>query len=149
MTSAGVTARHLEAADRAVWDGLWQGYLDFYEVELPPGVSDRTWERLLHPQFDMHGLLAHDGEGRAIGLCNYLFHPSTWSLQPYCYLEDLYVAEGARGRGGGRALIEMVYAAADARGCERVYWVTHDTNTAARSLYDKVGRLRPFVQYAR
>ncbi len=97
----------------------------------------------------MHGLIALDGEGRAIGMCNYLFHPTTWSSYPDCYLEDLFVAERVRGTGAGRALIEMVYAAADTRGCERVYWMTHETNATARRLYDRIGHVTAFVRYER
>ena len=149
MPATGVTARHLEEADRPAWEPLWEGYLGFYEVTLGPGVSERTWQRLIDPQFDLHGLLAIDGEGRAVGLCHYLFHPSTWSHQPYCYLEDLFVDASGRGQGAGRAMIEMVYAAADARGCEEIYWMTHETNRTARQLYDRVARLTGFVRYAR
>src|SRR5262249_58904732 len=39
-------------------------------------------------------------------------------------------------RGRGRALIEAVYEAARAAGASRVHWLTHETNTVARSLYD-------------
>lgn len=149
MSRAGVTVRHVAEGDRAGWEALWQGYLDFYRVELAPGVTERTWARLNDPQFDMHGLIALDGDGAAIGLCTYLFHASTWAHEPYCYLEDLYVDETARGQGAGRALIEMVYAAADRRGAPRVYWMTHETNETARRLYDSVARMQGFVRYDR
>jgi hypothetical protein len=42
-----------------------------------------------------------------------------------------------------------VYAQADARGCERTYWMTQEFNTTARSLYDRVATKAPFVQYRR
>ncbi|HEU0317849.1 MAG TPA: GNAT family N-acetyltransferase, partial [Solirubrobacteraceae bacterium] len=67
----------------------------------------------------------------------------------YCYLEDLFVARAARGGGAGRALIEAVYAAADARGADRVYWHTQEFNAPARSLYDTVGRRTSFIVYTR
>ena len=55
----------------------------------------------------------------------------------------------ARKRGVGRALIEAVYQRADDLGCSRVYWLTHETNAAGRSLYDKVARNLGFIHYRR
>lgn len=147
MTS-GFVVRALTQEDRAAWAPLWQGYLTFYEEALPDEISERTWSRLMDPQFDLHGICAL-AEGRMVGICHYLFHVSTWSDGPYCYLEDLFVDPQVRGSGYGRALIEAVYAAADARGASRVYWATQENNATARKLYDRIATLAPFVQYAR
>ena len=148
MSTGRPVVRGLEPGDRAAWDGLWQGYLDFYEEPLPRQITERTWSRLLDPQFDLHGIAAFDG-GRMIGICHYLFHPSTWSDGPYCYLEDLFVDPAARGTGAGRAMIEAVYRAADERSAGRVYWSTQENNATVRRLYDSLARKTPFVQYAR
>ena len=59
------------------------------------------------------------------------------------------MAPQARGTGTGRALIEAVYAAADASGAPRVYWLTQEDNHTARKLYDRIGRLSGFVKYER
>jgi hypothetical protein len=48
-----------------------------------------------------------------------------------------------------QGLIEAVYAAADAQGCPRVYWLTQEFNAAGRRLYDRVGELTPFIRYDR
>ena len=64
-------------------------------------------------------------------------------------MQDLYVDPAARGTGAGRALIEAVYAAADANGTPSVYWMTQDFNTAARLLYDRIASLTPFIKYQR
>jgi GNAT superfamily N-acetyltransferase len=148
MTEMDVRIRPLAPTDRPAWTPLWQGYLTFYEEALPGEITDRTWARLMDPQFDLHGIGALDGE-RMVGICHYLFHPSTWSDGPYCYLEDLFVDPAVRGGGHGRALIEAVYAAADAKGASRVYWMTQDFNAPARRLYDRIAKITPFVQYAR
>lgn len=144
-----VSCRDMRPADRAAWEVLWQGYLDFYRLALAPEVTEATWQRLLDPAVDMHGLCSVDGSGAMTGIVHYLYHPVTWSITPRCYLEDLYVAETARGTGAGRALIEAVYAAADARGADQVYWLTASDNRTARRLYDRIGRLTPFVKYRR
>ena len=144
-----IAIRHIAAPDRENWENLWNGYLAFYEVVLPPGVTDTTWQRLLEPGEDMHGLCATGTAGRPVGFVHFLFHRVTWSVADRCYLEDLFVAPDARGSGIGRKLIEAVYAAADARGADQVYWLTQDFNTTARKLYDRVGRQTPFIKYQR
>ena len=66
-----------------------------------------------------------------------------------CYLQDLYVDPSFRGRHLGRALIEAVYAKADEAGCPSVYWLTQEFNHRARTLYDRVGTVTPFIKYVR
>jgi GNAT superfamily N-acetyltransferase len=144
-----VGIRQLDAPDREAWLPLWQGYLDFYEASVPQQVSDATWRRIVDPAGPIHGLGAFDPNGRLVGIVHYLFHPVTWSITNRCYLEDLFVRPDARGLGAGRALIEAVYAAADAAGADQVYWLTAHSNETARKLYDRVGQLTPFVKYRR
>jgi GNAT superfamily N-acetyltransferase len=76
-----------------------------------------------------------------------LYHRTTTSIAPTCYLQDLFTTEDARGKGVGRALIEGVYERARAAGASRVYWLTHDTNATAMQLYDKVAERSGFLQY--
>ena len=144
-----VTIRRLEEADRADWEERWRNYLIFYEAELPAEQTQATWARLMDPESDPHGLVALDDDGRMIGIVHYLFHVSTWLIGPTCYLQDLYVDEAARGTGAGRALIEAVYAAADEAGASQVYWTTQHFNETARRLYDRVGKVTPFIKYNR
>ena len=141
--------RPLAADDREQWLGLWQGYLDFYESDVPASVTNLTWNRLLDPEAPIHGLCAATTDGRILGIVHYLFHPVTWAAGPRCYLEDLFTSADARGRGVGRALIEAVYAAADARGADQVYWLTQEFNATARRLYDQVATATPFIIYRR
>lgn len=144
-----VAVRPIETADEAAWRRLWRGYLDFYETELSEAVYATSFARLTDPGVaDYHGLIALDGD-RPIGLVHYIYHRSGWQIEDVTYLQDLYVAPEARGTGAGRALIEAVYAAADAAGRPNVYWLTQDTNTTARRLYDRIGTLQPFVEYRR
>lgn len=141
-----MTIRPLTEADHAAWHELWQAYLAFYETTLPETTYARTWQRLLDPSEPVHGALAWDGE-RSQGLVHFIYHPSCWTETDYCYLQDLYVAEGHRGGGLGRALIEHVYARAEADGCNRVHWLTQETNQAGRQLYDRIATRSGFIQY--
>jgi GNAT superfamily N-acetyltransferase len=65
------------------------------------------------------------------------------------YLQDLFVSPEVRGTGVGRRLIEYVYDFARAAGCSRVHWLTHETNTDAMLLYDRIAEKSGFVQYRR
>ena len=142
-----IRVRPLEAKDRPVWDELWQGYLTFYKVsQFAPEVTDATWQRLLDPNGPLYGFVAVDGE-EVLGLVHFLYHPSSWTIGPYCYLQDLFAFPAARKRGVGEALIEAVADAARTQNAARVYWLTHETNAAGRSLYDRVARHAGFLHY--
>ena len=141
--------RALTPDDHALWLPLWQAYLVFYETEKPQSQYDLNWSRLMTPDEDPHGLCAVDETGRLVGIVHYIFHRSCWTEGPYCYLQDLYADPSVRGRGVGRALIEAVYAAADAKGAPYVYWLTQEFNATARQLYDRVGKVTPFIKYTR
>ncbi|MCH2094852.1 MAG: GNAT family N-acetyltransferase [Rhodobacteraceae bacterium] len=149
MTRQSFIVRNLRSEDAPQWRELWTAYLAFYETELPPSVFDSTFARLVgdDPQ-DFSGLVA-DQDGRLIGLTHFLFHRHGWKIENTCYLQDLYALPEARGQGVGRALIESVYAAADAAGAPSVYWLTQETNVQARKLYDRIGTLSPFIKYQR
>jgi GNAT superfamily N-acetyltransferase len=138
--------RPFTAADFDAWYPLWRGYQTFYEVDIPLATSRVTWQRILDPAEPMHGTFALDAE-RIVGLVHYLEHASFWTIEPYCYLQDLFVAPDVRGGGHGRRLIEHVYAEAAGRGCARVWWLTHETNATARLLYDRVADRSGFTQY--
>ncbi len=146
---SGLEIRPLAPADRSQWDRLWAAYLNFYDTSLPASQYDITFARLLGDDpHDHHGLIAKQ-DGKPVGIAHYLFHRHGWKVENVCYLQDLYADPQARGKGIGRALIEAVYAKADAAGAPSVYWLTQDTNVTARHLYDRVGELTPFLKYQR
>ena len=60
----------------------------------------------------------------------------------------MFTAPELRGRGIGRRLIQVVYEAARAAGCSRVYWQTQTTNLAVRALYDKGAAHHGFIVYS-
>jgi ribosomal protein S18 acetylase RimI-like enzyme len=141
-----ITIRPVGEDEREAWNPLWAGYLAFYKSALTREISDLTWQRFHDPDEQIFALGGYV-DGELMGIAHYLFHRSTWAPQRYCYLEDLFVAEGARGRGLGRALIEEVYARAQAANASRVYWLTQSNNAQARILYDKLADNLGFIQY--
>jgi GNAT superfamily N-acetyltransferase len=141
------TIRALRREDVDDWRPLWAGYLAFYRATLSDETSRSTFDRLCVGDAGMFGLLAVDDAGRGIGLAHCVVHASTWSRQPSCYLEDLFVEPAARGHDLGRALLLAVKDSATERGAGGVYWHTQQYNGRARSLYDQVGRSTSFVVY--
>lgn len=136
--------RPLQLADRAAWEPLARGYKAFYKTETSDAEYQRAWERLLASDGVMGLGAALDG--RLVGIAHYLFHTSTWHPLS-CYLQDLFTDPDVRGRGVARALIAAVADAAAARGAQRYYWLTQDTNATARRLYDQVARFNGFIRY--
>lgn len=141
-----VEIKRVESVDFHRWHPLWKDYQRFYEVDIPDSATQETWERFLDPFEPMHAALAVFGE-RALGLVHSIYHRSTWTTNDYCYLQDLFVTDGARGFGVGRALIEHVYRDAKRFGAARVYWTTHETNHDAMQLYDRIAERPGFIQY--
>ncbi len=150
MTTTPTRAvRPLEAGDAPEWRALWTDYLAFYDTSVADAVFETTFARLLDDDPRSHrGLVALE-DGKAVGIAHYLFHRHAWRIDEVCYLQDLFVAPTSRGGGTGRALIEAVYAAADAHGAGQVYWLTREGNAPARRLYDRVARVTDFIRYQR
>lgn len=141
-----LTIRPLVSSDRAQWEPLWKGYQAFYKTTIPDDVTDLTWSRFHDAREPMHALGAFDGEA-LLGIVHYIFHRSCWTRGDYCYLQDLFTAQGARGKGVGRALIEAVYGKAKEQGANRVHWLTQHDNATAMLLYDNIADKSGFVQY--
>ena len=142
--------RPVTRADYDQWLPLWDGYNAFYQrvgpTAVPIEVTNMTWQRFFDGYEPMHALVAED-DGRLVGLVHYIFHRNTTMLGPVCYLQDLFTDPSQRGKGVGRALIEGVCGQARLAGSPRVYWHTHETNTTAMALYDKVAQHSGFVVY--
>jgi len=134
----------LRPEDRAAWEVLARGYKAFYETEVPDEGYEQTWQRLLRDT-DIHGIGAWL-DGTLVGIAHYLVHATIWEADA-CYLQDLFVAETARGQGAARALIERVADESRRLGASRYYWQTKQDNATARVLYDKVARFHGFIRY--
>ena len=139
-----IETRPLEAGDRDRWEELFRAYLAFYERDPEQAAYDRAWREFASGA-RMHARGAWSDDA-LVGNAHFLVHPST-SGPDVCYLQDLFTASEARGRGVGRALIEAVAEWARERGCSRVYWQTHETNATARRLYDEVAVRDGFLVY--
>jgi GNAT superfamily N-acetyltransferase len=138
--------RRVTTRDEPRWRALWAGYIAFYRGSVAEEATAALWASLLADENEVRGYVADHGEG-PIGLVHYVFHRSTWSTQPICYLQDLFVDRGTRGGGVARDLMEACFADAKAAGAFRVYWQTQEYNGAARSLYDTIVPRSSFIVY--
>jgi GNAT superfamily N-acetyltransferase len=141
-----VTIRRAEAGDGARWRALWAGYLAFYRASVPEEITAQTWRRILDPESPVHALVSVR-DGVVNGICNYVFHASTWSNQPICYLQDLFVDPASRGGGAAKKLILACEEEARKQGAFRLYWQTQEYNAPARSLYDTITPRSSFIVY--
>ncbi|RZT26658.1 ribosomal protein S18 acetylase RimI-like enzyme [Kribbella sp. VKM Ac-2569] len=139
-----LTIGRLEPADRDVWQTLFAGYNEFYGRTMPDEFFEDAWSRFQRDE-EVHALGARL-DGKLVGIVHFLTHAST-TAPDSCYLQDLFTAPEARGRGAARALIEAVTGWARERACGRVYWSTHESNGTARRLYDQVAENRGFILY--
>ena len=147
MSAGAARIRKVEARDESAWRALWDGYCRFYEVQVSPAVTARTWQRILDPASGVQAIVAEDASGQVIAIANYVIHENTWELEPVCYLEDLFVDPSVRAHGVGRQLIDALVAAMQTEGWSRLYWLTKENNYRARGLYDKYTPRDAFVRY--
>ena len=146
MKNNSIKLAPLSEIDYERWLNLWQQYLTFYETTLPLSIIEATWRNILDGSVPIYGFGAWL-EDTLVGFTHVVLHPNTWDTTECCYLEDLYVDESVRGQGVGRALIEHVYSFANQKNCNRVYWVTQESNSSARLLYDSMATKTDMVQY--
>ena len=148
--SVAPTIRFIVRADFPQWLPLWKGYNKFYrrsgKTALADEITQMTWARFFDAYEPVHAIVA-ETDGQLVGLVHYLFHRSTISIAPTCYLQDLFTKESVRGKGVGRTLINAVYEQAKLVGSARVYWHTHESNSIAMKLYDQVAQNSGFVVY--
>lgn len=89
-----------------------------------------------HPAAEV---LVGEQDGRVVACAVFQMRFSTFLGRPMLYLEDLVVAEEARGQGVGRRMLAQVAALAVARGAARLDWSVLEWNASALRLYRRVG----------
>jgi GNAT superfamily N-acetyltransferase len=119
---------------------LMRGYCDFYKVA--PSDEDLlalSGALLDDPEREGLQLMARDGEGKAIGFATIFWTWSTTDAARIGVMNDLFVAEGARGGGAADALIAACREECTNRGAKRLAWQTAPDNHRAQAVYNRVG----------
>jgi len=140
--------RDVTSTDRTQWAALFARYRDFYRLTPDPQVIEIVWSWLLDDHNPMHGTVA-DRDGQLIGIAHDrpFARPSTGTTGTW--LDDLFVDDDHRHSGVGRALIDDITDRAHAAGHSVVRWITADTNSRARRLYDVLATETSWVVYDR
>ena len=140
-----VSIRPPDPKDKDQWLALWQGYVAFSQATLADDITESTWQRLLNARSSLFCRVA-EVDGEVVGFAVCVLHEGSWVTAPICYLEDLFVAEAARGKGIARQLIHMLIEEARRQGWARLYWHTAHNNPA-RKLYDEFTSADECVRY--
>lgn len=114
-------------------------FRDWWHKSEPADEAIRTVAGRLLADGATEYLLAFDDRERAVGVCQLRFRLSVWTGADDCWLEDLFVSEGARGGGHGRALVEAAFESARGRGCKRIELDVNEQNAGAVRFYESLG----------
>ncbi len=109
------------------------------------GAAEGLAEQLFGPRPYAEVLIAED-DGVPLGFALFFHNFSTFEGRPGIYLEDLFVAPEARGKGAGKALLARLAALAIERDCARVEWAVLNWNTPAIDFYRSLGA-RPMDEW--
>ena len=126
---------------------LIAGYQRFYGAEPDAERNRRFFSRFLHPS-DEGLLLGAWYEGTLAGFATLYWSHSSTRAADVILMNDLFVREGIRGGGVGRALIEASLEEARRRGAELLEWYTAPDNAVAQRLYDSIPGAERSTWYA-
>jgi GNAT superfamily N-acetyltransferase len=129
---------------------LLRGYCDFYAATPPDEDLERMARAIIAAADDEAFLLvAEDDEsGEVVGFSACGWKWSSLRGARIVVLEDLFVAEPARGRGHADALIAATAAVARRHGAPAVTWLTAPDNHRAQAVYNRAGgRSAAFLEY--
>lgn len=120
---------------------LVRAYCDFYESSpSEAGLREFIEAMIEAPEDEAFVLVAEDVPGSgAVGFaaCNWKW--SSLRGARIVFLDDLFVGDGSRRAGHGRALIDRIAEISRAGGGTAVEWLTQPHNSRARSVYDATG----------
>lgn len=87
---------------------------------------------------DFHSLVAHE-KSELTGFLVYYFVPFTYRAKPNAVIKELYVAEGHRGKGIGKLLMQAVAKEAEEAGCGMIKWWVAKWNQPGIEFYERLG----------
>ena len=121
---------------------LYAGYQRFYGIAQPDDERNRSFfARFVEPSEEGLLLGAWD-DGQLVGFACLYWTFSSVRAAEIALMSDLFVADGIRGRGIGRALIDAAADATRRRGLQHLEWFTAPDNATAQSVYDATGARR-------
>ena len=121
---------------------LMRDYCDFYDVAPSDDALLAMSRTLIASPDEGVQLIARGDDGRAIGFATIFWTWQTLSASRLGVMNDLFVAESARGGGVAEALIAACAERCCERGATSLDWQTAHDNHRARAVYERVGGRR-------
>jgi GNAT superfamily N-acetyltransferase len=138
--------RDIRSEDEPRWRELFEGYRAFYRLPADAAAVARTWEWVSSGAHGLSGLVAVRDD-RVVGIAHLRLYARPSAGRLGMFLDDLFTAPEARGSGVATALLRETAERAARADADVIRWTTATDNAAARGVYDRVGRLLPFVMY--
>jgi GNAT superfamily N-acetyltransferase len=140
---AGVAITTVDESDLDDLLGLMRAYCEFYDAS-PTDEALLAMSRALIADPEREGLqlLARDLRGRAIGFATVFWSWTTTRAGRLGVMNDLFVAEHARGSGLADALIQACAERARSHGAVALQWQTAKDNHRAQTVYERAGAVR-------
>ena len=119
---------------------LIRAYTDFYESNpADAGLDAMARDVIAAPEERAFLLVATGDDGEVVGFALNQWKWSSLNGARVVVLDDLFVAESARGTGHADALIEATADVARRHGAPVLSWFTNPDNKRAHTVYDRVG----------
>ena len=138
---AAVEVRPLVPAEIDTALPLFAGYQRFYGAEPDEARNRAFFSQLVEPS-DRGLLLGGWVGGELAGFAGLYWTMSSVSATDVVLMNDLFVAEGFRGAGIARALVDAAAGIARERRASVLRWFTEQDNRTAQALYDRTGAAR-------
>ena len=129
--------RSIKLTDKEDWQKLYQGYAEFYKVEMTQTILNTVWSWLIDEQHELNGLVC-EFEEKIVAFAHYRRMPSPLRGKDIGFLDDLFVTPEFRGLKIGEQIISKLKTISTDKGWDLVRWITRSDNLRAKSLYDRV-----------
>ena len=137
MNNSPFRIRNIKLEDKNNWVVLFQGYADFYEVQINENIINTVWKWLHTPEHELQGLVG-EINNKVIAFAHYRRMLSPLRGKDIGFLDDLYVLPECRGQNIGEKLIKQLKKISIDKKWNLVRWITRDNNLRAKKVYDKI-----------
>ena len=109
----------------------------FYERTASAEILATVFAWLMDPMAAVRGIFVRNIAGEIVALAHFRPRVRSMSGGVVCYLDDLYVAPGDRGKGIADCLLQEMYAICLKSKWTRAHWLTASTNTTAQRVFER------------
>lgn len=102
------------------------------------GKADKLFKLIFEHDPSLYCVVI-ESDSKIIGYATYSKECSTWEADFYLHMDCLYVKEGYRGGGIGRAVLKAIIEHAREMNAHHIEWQTPAFNKGAIEFYNKIG----------